>query len=165
MIDSGIDNITGTPDGKTHRILTKLSFEMIGDVFQPFIYGQKSFPMHIAINYKIPLVMFGENGEVEYGGDLKNSMPTHNITDDMVKHYFSGILPDDFTKYGISKEKLTFYYPPKEKDAKKAKLENHFSAIIKNGCHKKIIIMLLKIVVLNLNPMEDQRAHIQNTLV
>ena len=45
--------------------LTKLSFEMIGDVFQPFIYGQKF--SHIAINYKIPLVMFGENGEVEYG--------------------------------------------------------------------------------------------------
>ena len=132
MIDSGIDNITGTPDGKTHRILTKLSFEMIGDVFQPFIYGQKSFPMHIAINYRIPLVMFGENGEVEYGGDLKNSeVPTHNITDDMVKHYFSGILPDDFTKYGISKEKLTFYYPPKEKDAKKAKLENHFFSYYK----------------------------------
>ena len=32
--------------------------------------------------------MFGENGEVEYGGDNKNAdVPTHNVTDDMVKHY------------------------------------------------------------------------------
>ena len=45
MIKSGLDNIVGTPNGKIHRILTKLSLEMIGDVFQPFIYGQKSFPM------------------------------------------------------------------------------------------------------------------------
>ena len=43
MIDSGIDNILGTPDGKTHRILTKLSLEIMGDVFQPFIYGPKRF--------------------------------------------------------------------------------------------------------------------------
>jgi N-acetyl sugar amidotransferase len=132
MIDSGIDNITGTPDGKTHRILTKLSFEMIGDVFQPFIYGQKSFPMQVAINYGIPLVMFGENGEVEYGGDLKNAeVPTHNVSDDMIKHYFSGILPDDFIKYGIKKKNLTFYYPPKEEEAKKAGLENHFFSYYK----------------------------------
>ena len=43
MIKSGLDNIVGTPNGKIHRILTKLSLEMIGDVFQPFIYGQKVF--------------------------------------------------------------------------------------------------------------------------
>ena len=127
MIDSGIDNILGTPDGKTHRILTKLSLEIIGDVFQPFIYGQKGFPMRVAINYKIPLVMYGENGEVEYGGDLKNAdVPTHNVSDDMIKHYFSGIVPEDFTKYGIEKNKLTFYYPPTEQQAKEAGLENHF---------------------------------------
>ena len=35
MIDSGLDNILGTPDGKTHRLLTKLSLEIMGDLFQP----------------------------------------------------------------------------------------------------------------------------------
>ena len=29
MIASGIDNILGSPDGKTHRILTKLSIELL----------------------------------------------------------------------------------------------------------------------------------------
>ena len=132
MIDSGIDNILGTPDGKTHRILTKLSLEIMGDVFQPFIYGQKGFPMAVAINYKIPLVMYGENGEVEYGGDSKNAdVPTHNVTDDMTKHYFSGIHPEDFEKYGIDKRKLNYYYPPKEEAAKEVGLENHFFSYYK----------------------------------
>ena len=132
MIDSGIDNIIGTPDGKTHRTLTKLSLEIMGDVFQPFIYGQKGFPMAIAINYNIPLVMYGENGEVEYGGDLKNAdLPTHNVSDDMMKHYFSGIHPEDFKKYGIDKKKLNYYYPPTEEKAKKAGLENHFFSYYK----------------------------------
>ena len=132
MIDSGLDNILGTPDGKTHRLLTKLSLEIMGDVFQPFIYGQKGFPMSVAINYKIPLVMYGENGEVEYGGDSKNSdKPTHNITDDMTKHYFSGILPEDFSKYGIEKNKLNYYYPPKKEKADEIGLENHFFSYYK----------------------------------
>lgn len=132
MIDSGIDNILGTPDGKTHRLLTKLSLEKIGDVFQPFIYGQKSFPMRMAIKFNIPLVMYGENGEVEYGGDNKNAdTPTHNITDDMVKHYFSGVLPEDFVKYGVNEKDLRFYYPPKEIEAKKIGLENHFFSYYK----------------------------------
>ena len=132
MIKSGLDNILGTPNGKIHRILTKLSLEMIGDVFQPFIYGQKSFPMRIAIKFKIPLVMFGENGEVEYGGDNKNAdVPTHNVTDDMVKHYFSGVPPEEFNKHGIDKNDLKFYYPPSEKEAKKIGLENHFFSYYK----------------------------------
>ncbi len=132
MIDSGLDNILGTPDGKTHRLLTKLSLEIMGDVFQPFIYGQKGFPMAVSINYKIPLVMYGENGEVEYGGDAKNSdKPTHNITDDMTKHYFSGIHPDDFSQYGIEKNKLNYYYPPKKDRADEIGLENHFFSYYK----------------------------------
>ena len=127
MIHSGIDNILGTPNGKVHRLLTKLSFENIGEVFQPFIYGQKAFPMQIAVKHKIPLVMFGENGEVEYGGDAKNEdSPAHNITDDMVKHYFSGILPNDWVKYGIEEDGLRYYLPPTKEEANEIGLENHF---------------------------------------
>jgi len=127
MIHSGLDNILGTPNGKVHRKLTKLSLEILGDAFQPFIYGQKAFPMQTAVKYKIPLVMFGENGEVEYGGDGKNAeRPTHNVTDDMVKHYFSGISPEDWVKYGVDRKDLQYYFPPTEKQAKEIGLENHF---------------------------------------
>ena len=132
LIHSGVDNIMGTPNGKLHRLLTKLSLEILGDPFQPFIYGQKAFPMWTAIRNKIPLVMYGENGEVEYGGDMKNSeKPTHNVSDDMIKHYFSGISPEDWEKYGVKKEELKFYYPPSEKEAAEIGLENHFFSYYK----------------------------------
>ena len=79
----------------------------MGDVFQPFIYGQKSFPMNIAVNYKIPLIMYGEQGEVEYGGDNKNeNSPTHNSTDDLVNQFFSGFGLDYFERYGLKKINL-----------------------------------------------------------
>ena len=62
MIHTGnLANVLGTPAGETHRKLTKLSFEILGDPFQPFIYGQTNFPLQVAVNYGIPLIMYGEN--------------------------------------------------------------------------------------------------------
>ena len=51
--------------------IDKTVFEVLGDPFQPFIYGQYNYPLHASVMYNIPLVMYGENGEVEYGGDMK----------------------------------------------------------------------------------------------
>ena len=72
FIHSGFDNILGTPNGKVHKSLTRLSFEMLGDPFQPFVFGQMSFPFKIATKFNIPLVVYGENGEAEYGGSQDN---------------------------------------------------------------------------------------------
>jgi hypothetical protein len=33
---------------------------------------QTNFPK-FAVQHDIPLIMYGENGEVEYGGDMKNA--------------------------------------------------------------------------------------------
>ena len=73
FIRAGFDNVLGTPNGKVTRTLTRLAFQHLGDPFQPFIYGQTNFPLHMAVKYGVQLVMYGENGEVEYGGDMKNA--------------------------------------------------------------------------------------------
>ena len=46
FIASGFNNILGQPDGKLHRIMTKLAFEMKGDAWEPFTYGQKAWAFH-----------------------------------------------------------------------------------------------------------------------
>ena len=57
MIHKGdLANILGTPSGKIHRKLTKLSFEILGDPFQPFIYGQTNYPLQIAKNFDLSLL-------------------------------------------------------------------------------------------------------------
>tara|TARA_B110000971_G_C20039698_1_gene516971 strand:- start:5944 stop:7113 length:1170 start_codon:yes stop_codon:yes gene_type:complete len=120
-------NVLFTPPGKVHRNLTKLSFEIMGDPFQPFIYGQYNYPLHASVMYDIPLIMYGENGEVEYGGDMKNAYkPTRDYKGDQKKHYFSNIAPDDFTKYGIKKEDLEPYLPPDKKKLDDLNAEIHF---------------------------------------
>lgn len=106
FVASGFDVIQGRPNGKTTRNLARLSFEYMGDPFLPFIYGQTNFPLQMAVRYQIPLIMYGENGEVEYGGDMKNAhRPTRDI-EDHDKHYFSGKPPEFWTAHGIDQRAL-----------------------------------------------------------
>lgn len=69
LLHSGFDGVTAQPNGLFHRKLSRLAFEYYGDPFIPFIYGQLAWPFHVAVQNKINLVFFGENGEAEYGGD------------------------------------------------------------------------------------------------
>jgi N-acetyl sugar amidotransferase len=123
----GLDNILGTPNGHIHRKLTKISFEVLGDPFQPFIYGQTNFPMQIALKHNISLIMYGENGEVEYGGNMKNAFkPNRDYKTDHKEHYFSGLGPEDLVKYGISANDLMPYMAPSNEKLDPLGLEIHF---------------------------------------
>jgi len=79
----GLDNILFTPNGRLHRLLTKLAFHNLLHPFQPFIVGQRIIGPLIAAKFGIPLVMYGEN-QAEYGNQLnENYVPT------MDKKFFS----------------------------------------------------------------------------
>ena len=122
-----LPNILFTPPGEIHRKLTKYSFEKIGDPFQPFIYGQYNYPLRVAVDYQIPLIMYGENGEVEYGGDMKNAYkPKRDYKGDQNKHYFSNLPPESFLEYGIKKEDLHPYLSPDTNLLDEMNAEIHF---------------------------------------
>ncbi len=65
----GFDNISYHPNGRVHRLLTKLALEKLFHPFQPFILGQKNIPPKVALRFGIPLVFYGEN-EAEYGNPI-----------------------------------------------------------------------------------------------
>ena len=131
FIQSGFDNVFGTPNGLVAKKLTNLSFKHLGDPFQPFIYGQTNFPLKIAVQNKVSLIMYGENGEVEYGGDMKNAFsPTRQISDHD-KHYFSGLPPEFWKKHGVSENDLKTFMAPKYSEIEKNKTEIHFFSYYK----------------------------------
>ena len=121
----------GTPDPKITKKLTELSFKFLGDPFQPFIYGQYNFPLTVATQYNVSLIMYGENGEVEYGGDMKNAYKPSRSVDDQLKHYFSGVSPSDWLKHGLSENDLSKFQPPNQNLIKKNKTEVHFYSYYK----------------------------------
>lgn len=129
--NGGFNNIMGRPAGDINRKITKLALQYLGDPFQPFIYGQTNFPVQIAVAFNISLIMYGENGEVEYGGDMKNAFkPNREITDHN-EHYFSSMPPEVWTEYGISLKDLKPYMAPDFTKIMENKTEIHFMGYYK----------------------------------
>lgn len=71
-IHAGHDNYLMTPNGKVHRLLTRLATELLYHPFQPFMIGQKSLAPKMALLFNIPLVFYGEN-EAEYGNPIADA--------------------------------------------------------------------------------------------
>jgi N-acetyl sugar amidotransferase len=132
FINSGFNHILGTPDPIVTRKLTQLSLRQLGDPFQPFIYGQTNFPLQVAVNFGISLIMYGENGEVEYGGDMKNAMkPTRDISDHDL-HYFSGLPPEFWINQGIELKDLFPFRTPAFQKILDNNTEIHFMSYYKS---------------------------------
>ncbi|MBI4125575.1 MAG: N-acetyl sugar amidotransferase [Deltaproteobacteria bacterium] len=133
---SGFNNILGQPDQCIHRRLSKLCFELLGDPWQPFTFGQKFWAFHIAHKFKIPLIFYGENGEVEYGGSMKyKNLPKEN-PHDFVEHYFKGITVDNIVEVGLERgifkkaeikpHTFQLYKPPPLDEVVKSGIEMHW---------------------------------------
>ena len=57
-ISSGFDNYLFTPNPKVHKILTRLAFKKPTSSFSTFYFGQLYFPVRIAMQYDIKLIMW-----------------------------------------------------------------------------------------------------------
>jgi N-acetyl sugar amidotransferase len=132
FIDSGFTHLKGSADGKVCRKLTYLSFKYLGDPFQPFIYGVTNFPLRIASRFGISLIMYGENGEVEYGGDMKNAFRPSRDIEDHNKHYFAGMPPEVWAEHGVTPADLYPFRAPDIEEIRKNKTEIHFMGYYKH---------------------------------
>jgi len=126
FIASGFNHILGTPDPIVTKKLTNLSFRHVGDPFQPFIYGQTNYPLHMAVKHKVSLIMYGENGEVEYGGNMKTAYQPQREIKDHDHMYFSGFPPEFWQEHGVSMFDLMPFMPPNFQEIKDNKTEIHF---------------------------------------
>lgn len=129
--EGGLDNILFTPNGKLHRLLTKLAFKNLLHPFQPFIVGQRIIGPAVAQKYGVKLVMYGEN-QAEYGNDQsENFIPT------MDEKFFSNTDPLDMKlggesiinimkDYGYTLKDFAPYVPPTAESLKASGVEVHY---------------------------------------
>lgn len=139
FVDAGFNNLMAYPNGRFHRKLSRLSFEELGDAWQPFAYGQMCYAFHVALQFGIKLVFFGENGEAEYGGDPKNEDKPYNPVEDWAMLYFKGTTIDKMVEFGLAHKDyftrddfdpsdLTFYRPPPADRLQAAGIQMHWYA-------------------------------------
>ena len=84
----------------------------MGDPFQPFIYGQTYVPLRVAAAHNISLIMDGENGEAEYGGDIASASLRGFSADDVERYWLSGFPLEFWENHEFSVGDLEVYRPP-----------------------------------------------------
>jgi N-acetyl sugar amidotransferase len=130
-IHAGFDNMLSTPNGRVHRLLTRLAVENIFHPFQPFIFGQKSLAPKMALLHKIPLVFYGEN-EAEYGNPIADSETakrdwSYFTSDDKSKIYLGGTSIADLQEsFGVDPSDLQPYLPANPEEIERQKVEVHY---------------------------------------
>ena len=130
-IHSGFDNYLLTPNGKVHRLLTRLAVENIFHPFQPFIFGQKSIAPKLAVLFNIPLVFYGEN-EAEYGNPIKDNSSAlrdykYFTAGDKSDIYVGGTSLADLKEYfDINEVDLLPYMPADPYALVKKKVDVHY---------------------------------------
>ena len=130
-IHAGHDNYLMTPNGKVHRLLTRLSTELLFHPFQPFMFGQKSLAPKMAILFDIPLVFYGEN-EAEYGNpisDTENAIrsTSYFTTENQNSIYLGGVSIGELkSEFGLSQNDLQPYLPADADQISIKKIEVHY---------------------------------------
>jgi len=64
----GVDCMEMSPNPKVRRQLNRLGLIEVGDISWPEHVGIFTIPIRIATAFKIPLIIWGENSQHEYGG-------------------------------------------------------------------------------------------------
>ena len=109
--EMGASLVIYRPKQSVHKELMRIGFEDFGD---PDLLSHTllhAYPLHVALQFRIPLVLLGENSAFEYGGDEKIAEK-----ESMTKEWFLKYAANNgrdakyiSKKYGIPYEKLKLY--------------------------------------------------------
>ena len=115
----GVDCIEFSPNPIVYSKLAKFGLVELGDFQWPEHIGIFTVPVQVAVRYKIPLIIWGENPQLEYG------QPTNIDTDTILDrewneknggYFLDKIKPKDMTKYGFKTKELIPYIYPSDDD-------------------------------------------------
>jgi len=139
FIDSGFYHETINIPEDRYREVARMGFKEQGRPKLPFVTGISTTVLNKAVEYNIPFIMYGEEGEAEYGGaqDAKEKIDREYL----IKYYYSGFDPK---KYG------DLWTLPEQKDLDKlypthwSKFEDwdpeHHAVIAKTKCNMQMMV-------------------------
>ena len=113
----GFDYVEITPNQKVRKKMNKIGLTQVGDISWPEHVTIFTTPVRVAVQYKIPLIIWGENSQNEYGGPAADS-EKNALTRRWLEEFggLLGLRVSDFEDLeGITKKDLIAYkYPTNE---------------------------------------------------
>ena len=113
----GCDIISMKPNVKAQKIIMKETFEKYGKptyFIDRYIY---TYPLHMALKFNTPLLVYGENVSYEYGGG--NAIETYSAKDQISNGVGSGIPTEELLVNGVTLKDLNFFEAPENSDLEK----------------------------------------------
>ena len=112
----GVDLIEMSPNPIIRSKLNRIGLTQLGDISWPEHVGIFTIPVRAAVNYKVPLIIWGENSQNEYGGPASST--ENNILNRRWLEEFGGLLgmrvSDMIGFDGIEKKHLINYIYPSD---------------------------------------------------
>lgn len=130
-IHAGFDNHLFTPNGRVHRLVTRLAVENLFHPFQPFMIGQKAYAPKMALLHNIKLVIYGEN-EAEYGNPIVDTDSAKRdwryfTAEDKSKVFLGGTSVHDLkNSFGLTNADLDAYLPADPERIEEKEIEVHY---------------------------------------
>lgn len=119
FLSHGFDNIKVTPNPVISKEICKWGFVNQGRPLLSWTSCLNSVMFQLAAKFKIPLIMFGEEGETEYGGTKELRYTPFYDVDFAIEVYTYGNDPTQYVKNHTEQELSLWLYPSKE-EIKKA---------------------------------------------
>lgn len=90
FIQSGFDHIHVSPNSKVLDRLNKYGFIEKGFPYYGWLIAIMSAVIKVAVKFNIPLLFYGEDGEIEYGGSTENKHKAFYDIEYMKRVYLEG---------------------------------------------------------------------------
>jgi len=103
--------------------MVKIAFEEFGSPTWPIDRAIYCYPIKMAINMKIPLIVYGENVSWEYGGVLDQSQETYSAKDQIKNDVAKNIDFELWYQNGITDKELNMLKYPSEEEIDNAEIE------------------------------------------
>jgi len=117
----GVDLLHIKRNPITYKKLAREAIKRVGDTEWQHHIGLFTIPARLAVNFKIPLIIWGENPQIEYGGPA-TSKTRHNLDRQWLEEY-GGLLGNRISDMigvdGLSKRDLSLYFYPEDEDINK----------------------------------------------
>ncbi len=111
FIHAGYDHIHLTPDPNILKAIDKIGLVEAGRPLLGWQTAVQTAIFRFAVQIKIPLVMFGEDGETEYGGTKKLNNQHFYDAQDSVQIYLEGHDPSRYRELFTDQELYWFTFP------------------------------------------------------
>jgi N-acetyl sugar amidotransferase len=115
----GIDVIHFKKDYNAYKKLVIEGFKRVGDEMWPNHLGIFTIPVMFAVKFKIPLIIWGENSQQEYGGPNIESVKNTFLNRKWLEE-FGGLLgnriQDMIGVDGLTEKELTPYFYPSDEE-------------------------------------------------